>query len=193
MQSNLQMKDFVISLLKGNLSEFLYYHNYEHTLYVFEKALEIGRHEECTEKELELISTAALWHDTGYIKTYNHHEEESCLMARYYLPEYGYSPTDIEQVCGIILATKIPQLPKNKLEEILADADLEYMGTAVFELMAEKLFREMQFINPELNEEKWNQIQISFLQKHRYFTKFCQVNREPVKLALLNKLVESKM
>ena len=193
MQSRKHMKDFIISMLKNNLSEFLYYHNYEHTLYVLEKVLEIGRYEKCSEEELELIAAAALWHDTGYIKTYKDHEEESCMMARHYLPDYGFSPVDIEKVCGMIMATKIPQLPKTKSEEILADADLEYMGTAAFEIKADSLFREMKCINPALTIEKWNEVQISFLQKHHYFTKFCQVNREPVKLALLNKLVESKM
>jgi len=191
MQSREHMKDFVISMLKNNLSEFLYYHNYEHTLYVLEKVLEIGRYEKCTEEELELITTAALWHDTGYIKTYNNHEEESCLMARHYLPEYGYSATDIENVCSMIMATKIPQLPKTKSEEILADADLEYMGTATFEIKADSLFREMKFINPALTLEKWNEVQISFLQKHHYFTRFCNEYREPVKKLHLVKLTNS--
>jgi uncharacterized protein len=93
----------------------------------------------------------------------------------------------------MIMATKIPQLPKNKLEEILADADLEYLGTPDYENKADDLFWEMKYVDPSLTEEKWIRIQISFLQKHRYFTKFCQLNREPVKLTLLNKLVESNI
>ena len=47
MQNNQDMKEFVIKLLKDHLSEFLYYHNHEHTLYVMEKVEEIGRHEAC--------------------------------------------------------------------------------------------------------------------------------------------------
>lgn len=191
MQSNGHMKDFVISMLKNNLSEFLYYHNYEHTLYVLEKVLEIGRYEKCTEKELELITTAALWHDTGYIKTYKNHEEESCLMARHYLPEFGFIPDEIGKICGMIMATKIPQHPKTKSEEILADADLEYMGTATFEIKADSLFREMKYINPALTLEKWNKVQISFLQKHHYFTRFCIEYREPIKQMHLVKLTDS--
>ena len=35
---------------------------------------------------------------------------------------------DIEIICGIIMATKIPQRPKNYLEEIICDADLNYLG-----------------------------------------------------------------
>jgi len=188
MQSKLSMKDFVISLLKTQLSEYYYYHNHEHTLYVTEKTIEIGRQEGCSEKELELLSVAALWHDTGYTTIYNNHEEESCLLARQYLPEFGYSARDIDEVCGMIMATKIPQSPKTKLEKILADADLEYLGTSGFETKADLLFKELQQINTSLSEEKWRLMQILFLQNHRYFTRFCIENRESVKQINLSKL-----
>jgi uncharacterized protein len=189
MQNNQSMKNFVINILISNLSEFYYYHNFEHTLYVIEKAIEIGRQENCTEEDINLLSVAALWHDTGYIKTYNNHEEESCSLVRLYLPEYGYSAGDIDKVCGMIMATKIPQFPKNKLEEILADADLEYLGTSSYEIKSNLLFDELQHIKPSLTELEWSKIQISFLQRHHYFTRFCIENREPVKQVYLNILV----
>jgi uncharacterized protein len=192
MQNKYQMKEFVLSLLKDNLSKDLYYHNPEHTLYVLERALEIGRSEQCTEEELDLIQAAALWHDTGYTKTYSNHEEESCLMARQYLPLYGYSPDAIEKIIGMIMATKIPQEPKNKLEQIISDADLEYLGTDTFEIKADALFRELQFLNPALTKDKWDHIQFLFLQKHHYFTRFCIENRDPVIQEYLRKHASDK-
>jgi predicted metal-dependent HD superfamily phosphohydrolase len=183
------MEDFVVDLLKNNLSQYYFYHNYKHTLYVRETAIEIGKFENCTEKELDLLNTAALWHDTGYTKTYVNHEEESCKLARQYLPGYGYSAADIETIIGIIMATKIPQLPKNKLEEILADADLEYLGTNTFKIKADDLFREIQHIKPSLTQADWDRSQISFIQKHHYFTRFCKERREPVKQVYLNELL----
>ena len=188
MQSKEDLKDFVISLLKDNLPENYSYHNHVHTLYVMQTAVEIGINEECTEKELELLSVAALWHDTGYIKTYKNHEEESCKLARHYLPGFGFSPDDIENVCGMIMATRIPQSPKNKLEEILADADLEYLGTKIFGSSADDLFRELRFVNPSLTQEQWIQTQILFLRKHQYFTRFCKENKAPVKMNYLEQL-----
>jgi len=193
MRNNLSMKNFVIDLLRNNLPKNYYYHNPDHTIYVEEKALEIGRHEECSEEELKLLSTAALWHDTGYIKTYKNHEAESCLLARQYLPGYGYSLADIDLVCGIIMVTKIPQLPKNKLEKILADADLEYLGTASFEIKSEKLFKELQSLNLSLTVAEWNQMQISFLQNHHYFTLFCKQNRDPLKMKNLYQLMHTNI
>lgn len=188
MQSNLSMKEFVINLLKRELPLFYYFHDYEHTLYVVDKTIEIAKQENCTEKEIALLSTAALWHDIGYINIYEGHEEQGCTLARKYLPGYGYSDDEINSICGMIMATRIPQSPQNKLEQIIADADLEYLGTENAGIMAESLFRELQTLNPELTKEQWNQQQISFLKGHRYFTRFCKEKRQPVKQAYLKSL-----
>src|ERR1035438_9048183 len=108
------MKEFVIALLKKKIPPFYYYHNYEHTLYVMSKAVEIAQHEHCTAKETGLLSTAALWHDIGFIHVNENHEEESCALGKKFLPGYGYSKEEIDIICGMIMATKIPQSPKNK-------------------------------------------------------------------------------
>jgi uncharacterized protein len=192
MQSKLQLKEFIIKLLKDNISSSYYYHTYKHTLYVHDKAIEIANHEKCTAKEMELLAAAALWHDTGFINTYSGHEEESCVLAKHYLPDYNYSAAAISQICGMIMVTKIPQSPKNKLDEILADADLEYLGTDLVFKQAENLYRELLSVQPNLTREQWNQIQISFLEEHHYFTKYCKENKEPKKLMYLNTLLNTK-
>ncbi len=190
MRNKLPMKKFVLNLLRSNLPPNYFYHNPEHTIYVHEKAMEIGRFEGCTEEELKLLSIAALWHDTGLTKVYKHHEDESCVMARKYLSENGYLIEDIDRICCIIMATQLPQQPQDKLGEIIADADLEYLGTACFETVSNTLFKELQSMNPSLTRACWNQMQISFLQKHKYFTRFCKENREPLKQIYLNKLLQ---
>ena len=190
MRYNPSMKDFVVSLLDDNLPATYYYHNKEHTLYVLEKAIEIGMHEECTREELDLLSISALWHDTGYLKTYSNHEEEICILSRQYLSDLGFSMKELATVCDMIMATKLPQSPKNKLEEILADADLEYLGTTSVKIKADNLLKELQSIDLTMTNAKWRQTQITFLQKHHYFTRFCKENREPIKQIYLNKLIE---
>lgn len=191
MRNNSSMQAFVIGLLENNLPETYHYHNPAHTLYVQEKVLEIGKQEGSDPRELELLSTAALWHDTGYIKTYKGHEEASCALARLYLPDFGYSIAETDLICNLIMATRIPQLPKNKLEEIIADADLEYLGTESFGNKSKDLFHELHSIHPFLTKEKWNEMQISFLQKHHFFTRYCIENKEPEKQIHLKKLIMS--
>ena len=156
-----QMQQFVVHLLQNKLPPYYTYHNIEHTLYVTEKAEEIARYENCTEQEINLLCAAALWHDAGCIITFKGHEEESCKLAKQYLPVYDFSSLDIEIICGIIMATKIPQSPKTKLEEILADSDLEYLGTENAVVFAENLYKELLHLHPFLTKEQWKHNQIS--------------------------------
>lgn len=185
MQSKQHMAAFVTDFLKSKLPSFYYYHNYEHSLYVMEKVIEIGQQENCTAEEIELLKAAALWHDAGYVKSYANHEAEGCELAWKYLPGFGFGIQDITSICGMIIATKIPQSPTNKLEEIIADADLEYLGTKEAGSKADLFFKELQYLDPSLTKTEWNKTQITFLEQHKYFTNFCRKNREPVKNAYL--------
>ncbi len=182
MQSK-EMKEFVINLLQQNLPPTYFYHNYQHTLYVLANAETIGRSEAITEHEMHLLKAAALWHDTGYIHVYTGHEFESCLLAKKHLPDFGFNENEIRQICGMIMATMVPQDPHNKLEEILADADLEYLGTSKAPALANQLFLELQAINPKLTEAEWTETQVSFLKTHRFFTAYCKKKCGPQKEA----------
>jgi len=193
MQNNSAMTDFVVDLLKNKIPPFYYYHNYEHTLYVVKKANEIGKKENCTEDELDLVTAAALWHDTGFIKTYFNHEEESCALAAKYLPQFGYRREDIDKICGMIMATKIPQSPKNKLEQIVADADLEYLATDCAAEKAGHLFSEWKRLDPSLTDEECRRRELAFLKAHHYFTQFCKEKKEPLKLAYLDRLIKDRV
>lgn len=189
MQNKPAMQSFVLDLMKTSLPLYLYYHDTDHTLYVLDKAIEIGKQENCTQEEIDLLKVAALWHDVGHINIYVNHEEESCELAQKYLPDFGYSKAQIDKICGIIMATKIPQSPHNKLEEIIADADLYYLGTEDAHEYSGNLFKELQYLNPGLTEIEWNKMQISFLKNHHYFTSYCKEKLGATKAAYLESLL----
>ncbi len=192
MPSKLLMEKFVINLLKEKLPATYCYHDYAHTLYVMDRVVEIAKAENCTTHEINLLKIAALWHDIGYINKYNGHEEEGCKLTQQYLPGYGFSKDEITAICGMIMATKMPQTPKNKLEEIIADADLEYLGTKNASKIANVLFKELRnLVNPSLTKKQWHKAQISFIKKHQYFTKFCKEKKEPIKKTYLKQLLNS--
>ena len=185
MEIDVHMKDFFLDLLDKELADHYFFHNRHHTLYVLEKAIEIADHENCSDDEKRLLSAAALCHDTGYIKGKVNHEEESCKLARRFLPDFGFSNPEIEKICIIIMATKIPQMPQDKLGEILADADLEYLGTDLASSEADKLFQEIYAGNPSLSSSAWDAMQVEFISHHQYFTSFCKAHREPRKQSYL--------
>ena len=174
------LKD-VTCYLNENLPEYLTYHNTEHTLYVLEKAIHIANKEKVSSQELELIKIGALYHDIGFTKTHIDHEKVSCEIARIQLKNYNYSEEEINTICGMIMATKIPQKPKNLLEKIIADADLEYLATSSFWSTSKLLFQELRYLEG-LTREQWDQIQIKFIKDHKFHTSYCKQYKEFRKL-----------
>ncbi|HEY9363407.1 MAG TPA: HD domain-containing protein [Chitinophagaceae bacterium] len=160
----------VLHKLTG-LSPSLKYHNIGHTLDVLRQAEFIAKKEGVNaEEELLLLKVSALYHDVGFLFAYTGHEEKSCEVVENELSGFGFTPYQIEQVCGMIRATKVPQQPNNLLEEIICDADLDYLGRDDFFKTGEGLYSE--FLDQKIvsDELSWNQLQVRFLENHHYFT-----------------------
>ena len=184
-----EVEDFILQKLRFELSENLYYHGLHHTLDVVEAAECIAKAEGISDEQtLTILRTAALFHDAGFSTAYEHHEAESCRLAREYLPRFGYEPEQIQVICGMIEATKIPQSPKNLLEEIICDADLDYLGRDDFESIADSLYRELKARDLVADVQAWDTKQIQFLENHRYRTATAQATRQPVKQLHLQRL-----
>ncbi len=160
----------ILNKLKSELPANLFYHSIYHTLDVYHCTESIAKEEGISTSDLKLLLVAAIYHDSGYLTQNKNHEELSCNMAREYLPLYKYSKNDIDIICNIIMATKIPQTPKNHLEEIICDADLNYLGRTDFFSIGEYLYNEMLAFGYIKNWDEWNKIQLDFMQQHHYFT-----------------------
>ncbi|MCF2446445.1 HD domain-containing protein [Dyadobacter sp. CY345] len=180
---------YILDLLNKNLSSTLYYHGLHHTLDVVDQALILADEEGVkSEASLKLLKTAALFHDCGFMNTYKDHEEEGCRIARSELPLFSYTNEEIDQICGMIMATKIPQSPKNQLEKILCDADLDYLGRNDFEPIAASLFEELKSRQIIENEKTWNFVQVKFLESHHYHTNSARSKRAESKQKRLEEL-----
>lgn len=181
---------FIISLLREKISPTLLYHNIDHTLDVLDVAMNMGKIETLSSEEIHLLRIAVLFHDTGFVSTYQDHEVVGCDMAREYLPGFCFSQEQIELICGMIMSTKIPQRPNTRLEEIIADADLDYLGRDDVYTIAQKLHDEMKLLNMLPDERKWIPFQINFLVQHQYFTAYSKKNREEKKKQYLEELIK---
>ncbi len=179
----------ILYRLQHELDNKLSYHSIDHTIDVYHKTLEIAQLEGITNtKDLILLKTAALFHDAGFIYNDQNHEQMSIEIAQSTLIQFDYTPAAIEQICILIEATKIPQKPTNKLAEILADADLDYLGRDDYYTIADTLFQEFKYKSIIKTEEEWLKIQISFLENHSYFTKTSIDRRSIQKLKRLEEL-----
>jgi uncharacterized protein len=161
---------YILQRLTEGLSPTLYYHSVNHTLDVVQASIMLASKEQIAEEDTAMLVTASLYHDSGFLFQGLGHEAISCTIARESLPRFGYDENSVEKICGMIMATKVPQKPHTKLEQILCDADLDYLGRDDFFEIAEKLYQEMIAAGTIENEDAWNKLQIDFLQKHHYFT-----------------------
>ncbi len=182
------LKNEIITLLKEKLSDKLYYHDMRHTLDVLDMTIEICASENIDEYHTFLLKTAAILHDSGFTRSRIEHEAHGCDIAQELLPKYGYSQGEIDMIKGMIMATKIPQSPKNIYEEIICDADLDYLGRDDFWKIGSSLFKELEAYEVLNDEQKWNAIQVGFLQNHTYFTKTNKERRQGNKLKFLEEL-----
>lgn len=161
---------YLMPKLEKSLPATLTYHNARHTKEVIRVALQLASAEKLSSREVELLRTAALFHDAGFLEGYDNHEELSCKMARESLPQFGYSPEDIDEVCRLIGATRFSQKPSDNLEAILCDADLSYIGTDNYFSVSESLFIELQQAGKLKTWEEWQKLQIKFLETHQYYS-----------------------
>jgi len=186
-----QLYSFVINKLENELPSWLTYHNAEHTKNVIAASLHMAQAEGITGDELILLKTAALFHDTGFLENHYKHEEISCKLAHKYLPDYDYNMKQVDLICRMIMATKLPQTPKEELGKYLCDADLFYLGTDKYEEYAEKIFLEFKKTGQVKSKTDWQIKQADFLSSHNYFTKTARLEREPQKQIVLKKIKET--
>ncbi|MGM0650089.1 MAG: adenylate/guanylate cyclase domain-containing protein, partial [Bacteroidota bacterium] len=182
------LQNDIFEKLEKNLPKNLYYHNLKHTVNVYYQTEMLARNEGVSEEEMLLLKTAALMHDTGYLISYDHHEERGVELAQKTLPTYQYNKEQIDRISELIMATKMPPKPKNHLEEIICDADLDYLGRPDFIPMSQNLFRELFERNKIGTIEQWNKMQMKFMEKHRFFTATARKVREPEKQKRLAEL-----
>ena len=172
---------FILDKLTNELAPHLYYHSVKHTLDVYERAAYMAAKENVNPEDIKLLLIAALYHDSGYLYQSAGHEDISCKIATDVLPDFGYNPDDIEKICRIIIATKLPQDPHSKLEEIICDADLDYLGRDDFFDTGHGLYLEMLAAGKVADEKEWNVLQIDFLEQHHYFTTTAKLLRDKKK------------
>jgi uncharacterized protein len=188
-----EIQKHVIDKLEQGLSPELTYHNVSHTLDVVQHVIEIAEQERITnEDDLLMLKVSALYHDVGFLNIYSGHEEKSCLIASAELAGYGFSQDQVEKICGMIRATKVPQKPQTRLEEIICDSDLDYLGRDDFFSIGEGLYKEFLIQKIVSNEREWNELQVRFLESHHYFTNSSKQNRQEAKQLNLEK-VKSKL
>lgn len=182
------LQEVILDKLERELPKSLKYHNYKHTIDVVNQAELIGLGEGLDDSDILLLKTAALFHDSGLIVGFDNHEFYSTQIAREILPKWHYTDEQINKICDIIMATKLPPNPQNLLEKVICDADLDYLGRADFIPISNNLYEELRALGKDIDINTWNKKQVAFLSSHQYFTTTAQKIREEAKEIQIERL-----
>ncbi len=166
----------------------LSYHCIEHTLDVVKHSTRVALDESINPKEMYLLKIAALYHDTGFLYTYKNHEDKSCEIFLEDCKDFQFKEGDKKIITDLIMATKVPQQPKNLLQKIICDADLDYLGRHDFSEISERLKQEFLTYGIINDDAEWRSLQIKFLENHAYHTNSSQLLREPLKKVNIGKI-----
>lgn len=188
-----QARVYALEQLRNGLSPALTYHSLAHTQdEVVPATRRLARGLGVAGEPLKLLLTAAWYHDLGLIKDRVEHEAIGMAIARQALPQFGYTSRQIEQICAMIMATRLPQNPRTLLEEIIADADLDVLGREDFIARNAALRSEMAFFGFSVSDIEWYRSQMYFFQRHHYFTSAARILRNRQKqrnIAVLRELL----
>ncbi len=148
-----------------------YYHQYEHSIDVMQRAVYLWEKEWISQEEVEILAIAALFHDTGFTIQYDDNEPIGAKIAHNYLKTILYPIEKIKLVEQLILATSPKVEPKNKLEEIIKDADLDNLGRDDFFETAQRVKKELETIKKiKIKDPDWYHAALDVIGKNKFYT-----------------------
>ena len=177
MSKKLKVEDIskhVRQLFFENQKDFLIYYNLAHTEHVVTHSTEIAAYYELTDIQSMALYAAAWFHDTGHLlNVMKGHEEISISLLKEFLETKNTDPEFIRLCSVCILSTKMPVKPVSLIEKILCDADTYHLGTPDFWRVDKLVWDELEI---RLGEKVNNRLEksLSFLEKHVFYTEYCQ-------------------
>lgn len=187
---SIEVENYVTNLLMHSASSKLCFHSLNHTKEVVNAVFEICYHSQVTESELNILIVAAWFHDCGYVKNYNGHEEESSRIAKIFLTNLNCDKEFIRQVLKCIDSTKYSHLPITLAEKIIRDADMYHLCKPNYPVYEELLRKELEHhLGLFFTDKEWQRQNYEFFMNHRYhseygkkvLSKFKKINMQIVK------------
>ena len=184
----------VFNLLNTDLERAYVYHNLAHTQRVVEKTKELTENLKIAKTAAENLEIAAWFHDTGFVKGAENHEEESVKIAVEFLKNNKVSDKRIEAISNLIMATKMDHVAKDDLEKIISDADCAHLASKNFLDYTTLLRKEWELTGfKNVSDEEWVAGNIDFFsQKHRFKTDYALKNWTKIKEKNLSKLFKNQ-
>lgn len=170
-----EASEYIFNLFKEKLAHEYVYHNFQHTFETVETCKILAKAYNLEKKDYEILLLAAWFHDSGYVYTYEGHENKSKDIARKFLKTQNYPEDQIEEITTCIEATKRENPPRELTSQILCDADIAQIGERSFFIKSDLLKAEWEsFGIRNCNVVQWAQTQLDFLLSASFHTQEAQ-------------------
>lgn len=156
-----------------------FFHNISHTQSVFDRSTYLAMTEWINGEDLEDLQIAAIFHDTGFSVQYAKNEFAWSQIARKWLETKNHPEKRIQKIEEIIMATVLFSKPKNILQEIIQDADLDNIGTKEGFKNSQNVLREYREIaHVDISECTFWQFSYKVYKHYQFHTKTARSERE---------------
>lgn len=189
-----EVEQYVIHLLNEKLDPKFVYHNIAHTQRVVEKTKELIEGAKIEGETAENLIIAAWFHDVGYTKSIENHEDYGIEIAKEYLEKQQFSEERVAKIVSLINVTKMGETPATEAEKIIKDADCSHIGSKSFSEHTELLRKEWELTKDRvLTEAEWLHENIGFLTNyHRFYSDFASKNWDKTKGKNLAQLLKQE-
>lgn len=166
-----QVQNFIQNFYSESLNTGRIYHNLQYSQELVNRATEIAGHYQIEPKRLFVIQTAAWFNTLCYHENPDSYYKRSARIADKFLRKISAPQEVIKGVTEAILVTRIPQQPKDLVEQIVCDAHMYYLGLDDFENRSRLIRKELELITgKKISKEEWRLRNIQLLQNHRFKT-----------------------
>jgi len=177
-----EVEKYITDLLEKELPKEIVFHNLDHARMVADSTEYIGTEVGLNEDDLNIAIICAWFHDTGFTVNPLNHEIESVKIATEFLKSHSVSEVIIEHVEKVILATAMPQNPKDEVAKVVCDADLRHLSQKNYLQMIDDL--RIEWNNTYENgwkRRKFLNMSEKFFKTHHYHTEFAKEFLNPGK------------
>ncbi len=184
-----EVEEFVIRYSEEHIPESFVYHSIEHSRFVANMVSTIAEAERLDKKNMEIVIIAAWFHDLGYSKSHDDHEEEGCKITREFLEAKNLDDDFIVQVEKCIRATKLGVEPETLNEKILSDADLSHAGKGNFMELSDLYRKEVcNFEEGKCSKLGYWEKTLNFLNSITFHTNYAKEHLDKVKTENIEKV-----
>jgi predicted metal-dependent HD superfamily phosphohydrolase len=184
-----QAKEHVTKYIQEHASKKLIYHTLQHTQAVVDVTKQLVTQNQLDGNDAQTALLAAWFVDTGYYDDYRQHEIASARLAELFLKKAAAPESTIQAVRTCLLATKVPQSPATRPQQVLCDAVFFHLAVPDFGEQNKLIRKELSLLQgAPIDKKGWRKNTLQFLKGHTYFTDYCRTNWSAGKKENLEKL-----